>query len=114
MPRDIDAKTTRKALRKLRRAVKRAEEAGGLSAWEQEFAESVEERLEEYGSAFSDPEKGGRDDALSVMQALKVREIGAKGKAEARERRKPTSRRAGKGGGVRKRSTPRVRHVEDD
>jgi hypothetical protein len=71
----------RKALRRLERAIRSAETEGeGLSDWEAEFAQSVKERLETYGSAFNDPEKGNRDEALSILQAQKVREIANKAK----------------------------------
>ena len=56
MPRDVDEKKTRKALRKLRKAKERAEADGiELTEWEQEFVEGVDERLTKYGSAFADP-----------------------------------------------------------
>lgn len=71
----------RKAIRRLERAIRSVEDEGeSLSDWEAEFARSVKERLETYGSAFNDPEKGNRDEALSMLQAQKVREIARKGK----------------------------------
>lgn len=80
MPRDVDERKTRKALRKLRAAKTRAEAGTGpeLSEWEEDFLNSLEARLEQYGSAFSDPEKGDREEPLSVLQAMKVREIDKK------------------------------------
>ena len=55
MPRDIDDKKKRKALRKLRKAAERAEAEGGpgLSDWEKEFVDEVETRVEKFGSAFA-------------------------------------------------------------
>lgn len=87
MPRrDVPKAKTRRALAKLRRAVEAAEASGegnALSAWEQQFAASVEERLETYGSAFTDPAKGRSDEALSARQAAKLREIAKKAKTAA-------------------------------
>jgi len=80
MARDIEDKKTKKALRKLRKAKSRAEAENGpgLTDWEKDFFEGVEERLETYGSAFSDPEKGNLDEALSARQTHIVREIDKK------------------------------------
>ena len=49
-----------------------------VSGWEGEFLDSVETRLDTYGRAFADPEKGARDHALSVLQQRKLKEIRAK------------------------------------
>ncbi len=70
MPREIDERKKRKALRKLRRAALLAEQGLGppLSDWETQFLEEVEARIETYGSAFGDPEKGGSDEPLSALQ----------------------------------------------
>jgi hypothetical protein len=63
-----------------------------LSDWEGEFLGSVEERVKTYGRAFGDPEKGGAGEALSVMQAVKLKEIAAKAKGEKKPfRRRPKS-----------------------
>jgi len=80
MPRDVDERKTRKALRKLRAAKARAEAGTGpeLSDWEEDFLNSLEGRLEQYGSAFNDPEKGDREEPLSMLQAMKVKEIDKK------------------------------------
>ncbi|MFS2316896.1 hypothetical protein RMQ97_03055 [Maricaulis sp. D1M11] len=98
MPREIDDKQTRKALRRLARAKRAADEADGedkrLSDWEDDFLGSLEDRLETFGSAFNDPEKGNLDQALSSRQALKLREIEKKAKGKAR---KPMSRGSGFG-----------------
>ena len=95
MPRDIDERKKRKALRKLRRAALLAEQGLGpeLSDWEKQFLEEVEARIETYGSAFADPEKGGADEPLSALQTYKLREIDkkARGKTSAgfKSRRRP-------------------------
>ncbi len=39
--------------------------------------------MQTYGRAFADPEKGGVGQALSAMQARKLKEITAKAKGEA-------------------------------
>lgn len=69
----------RVALKALRKARLAAENSGvTLSDWEGEFLGSVEGRLETYGRAFGDPEKGGPNASLSIRQAVKVKEIAAK------------------------------------
>ena len=93
MPREIDDKKARKALRRLARAKRAAAESDAddtqLSEWEDEFLGSLEERLEKFGSAFNDPDKGNLDDALSGRQSVKLREIEKKAKGKGR---KPMSR----------------------
>jgi len=114
LPREVDDKKTRKALRRLARAKRAAEQSdtpdNQLSEWEDEFIGSLEERLDKFGSAFNDPDKGNLDDALSARQSLKLREIEKKAKGKGR---KPMSR----GNGF-KRKTPtrggRSRDINDD
>jgi hypothetical protein len=66
-----------------------------LSEWEGEFLGSVEERIKTFGRAFGDPEKGAAGEALSMLQTVKLKEISAKAKGEAR---KPwAARKAGRG-----------------
>jgi hypothetical protein len=75
------ARAKRAALKALKRARKASEEARvALSDWEGEFLGSVEGRVERYGRAFRDPEKGGTTSALSILQAQKLREIAVKAK----------------------------------
>lgn len=114
MPRKIDEKKTRKALRRLERAKRAAEQAGtpdvSLSEWEDEFLGSLEERLETYGSAFNDPGKGDTEEALSARQALKLREIEKKAAGKAR---KPMSQ----GTGFKRKTpgpSPRSREIHED
>lgn len=72
------------ALNALRRTRRTAERAGvELSDWEGEFLGSVEDRVKTYGRAFGDPEKGAPGQALSAMQARKLKEIAGKAKGEA-------------------------------
>ncbi|MEO0714971.1 MAG: hypothetical protein AAFY37_13790, partial [Pseudomonadota bacterium] len=80
MPRDVDERKKRKALRKLRRAAELAEAGLGppLSDWEREFLEEVQARIEEFGSAFADASKGQLDEPLSALQSAKLREIDKK------------------------------------
>lgn len=69
----------RAALNALKRTRRRAEKAGVvLSEWEDGFLGSVAERIETYGRAFGDPEKGAPGQALSALQARKLKEIVAK------------------------------------
>ena len=60
--------------------MRRAAETAGvtLSDWEGEFLGSVEERVVKYGRAFHDPEKGPLGSSLSVLQAVKLKEIAGK------------------------------------
>ncbi len=91
---DPKAQAKRAALNALKRARRAADKAGvELSSWEGEFLGSVGERLETYGRAFADPEKGAPGAALSARQGVKLREIVAKAKGEPRggnfRRRRP-------------------------
>lgn len=85
MPREVDERKKRAALRKLRRAAELAERGLGppLSDWEREFLEEVEGRIEKFGSAFADPMKGGEGEALSGLQQAKLREIDKKARGKA-------------------------------
>ncbi len=80
----------RAALKALKRARRAAEESGvKLSDWEGEFLGSVEERVATYGRAFHDFEKGAPGASLSVLQAVKLKEIGVKasGKKQGAKRK---------------------------
>jgi len=77
------------AKRKISRLHAKLKELGHISEFEDEFGESVLDRLEKYGSAFHDPEKGRAGDALSLAQRQvvnrmnkKVKELKAKQKAK--------------------------------
>lgn len=109
MPRDIDERKKRKALRKIRKAAMLAEQGLGppLSDWEKQFLEEVEARIETYGSAFHDPEKGAADEALSSLQHLKLREIDKKARGKAKSG-------FGSKGGFKRKSAPRVRQIDED
>ena len=58
-----------------------------FSEWEGEFLGSVEGRVETYGRAFGDPEKGPPGASLSILQSRKLKEIEAK----ARGKKRPNS-----------------------
>ena len=109
MPKDVDERKKRKALRKIRKAAMLAEQGLGppLSDWEKQFLEEVEARIETYGSAFHDPEKGAADEALSSLQHLKLREIDKKARGKAKSG-------FGSKGGFKRKSSPRVRQIDDD
>jgi hypothetical protein len=112
MSREIDERKKRKALRKLRKAAELAERGEGppLSDWEREFLEEVEQRIETFGSAFADPEKGNLEEPMSALQTRKLKEIDkkARGKDTGFKTRKPL--------GWKKKQdfTPRVRQLDDD
>lgn len=68
-------------LRALERAKKAAAEAGvDLSEWENDFIDSVSERVKTYGRAFADPDKGAMNGTLSLRQGIKLKEIRKKAK----------------------------------
>jgi hypothetical protein len=63
------------------RIIRRLRIAGvDVSDWEGEFLESVEGRVQTYGRAFADPEKGAPGHALSMRQSRKLKEILTKNK----------------------------------
>jgi hypothetical protein len=95
-PPDPRAQARKAALNALKRARRTADKAGiELSEWEGEFLGSVAQRIETYGRAFGDPEKGGAGQAMSVNQTIKLKEIAAKAKAKGE--RKPMKRGRGFG-----------------
>lgn len=61
-------RSARNAQRKLERLQRTLKDQGEISEFEDEFAESVSERLDKFGSAFQDREKGRPGDALSFAQ----------------------------------------------
>lgn len=107
MGRDVDPKKTRKALRIIRKLaaksaapetvdpetgeIKPGEGAVDYSQWENEFLTEVDKRLEKYGSAFNDLGKGRKEEALSNLQAVKLKEIAAK--ARGKTRKGPTTKK---------------------
>ena len=77
-------------MRALKKAQKAADVAGvKLSDWEGEFIASVSERVEKYGRAFRDAEKGNLGSSLSVRQAVKLKEIVGKASGKKSWQRKP-------------------------
>lgn len=93
-PPDRKAQAKRAALNALKRARRMAERAGvKLSEWEGEFLGSVEARVKTYGRAFGDPEKGDRNEALSALQAVKLKEIAGKAKGEKKPLKRGSFRR---------------------
>ena len=78
-PPDPRAQAKRAALNALKRAQRTAARMGvELSEWEGEFLGSVEDRIKTYGRAFGDPEKGAPGQALSMLQAVKLKQITVK------------------------------------
>jgi hypothetical protein len=92
-PPDRKEQAKRAALNALKRAKRMAERAGvKLSDWEGDFLGSVEDRVKTFGRAFGDPEKGEAGQALSNLQAVKLKEIAAKAKGREKTpwgRKKP-------------------------
>ncbi len=130
MSRDIDDRKKKKALRRLRRVrdalaaaeadgdVEAAEAARAqLSEWEDGFLGSVEERLNTFGSAFADPEKGALDEPLSRLQAAKLKELEdkAKGKETRPWKRTRFKQKPGKGFSSKRAAPPaNVRDIHED
>src|ERR1043165_2203631 len=101
MPREIDRQKTRKAQRPIRKlAAKRSRpdvvhpETGEIkpgdgsvdySHWETEFLTEVDQRLGKYGSAFANLSKGRKEEALSTLQTVKLKEIAAKARGKKRK-----------------------------
>lgn len=91
----VDPIITRAAIRQ----VAKAREANlsldeGLTNWEGEFLDSLEARLQQYGSAFNDPDLGAMCGALSLRQGLKLKQI--KQKAAPKKPTKATAKKATK------------------
>jgi hypothetical protein len=101
---DQRAQARRAALNALKRAKRAAARAGvELSDWEGEFLGSVEARIKTYGRAFGDPDKGAPGQALSMLQAVKLKEITVKaknGKQPMARKGMRTRRRFGAKGGA--------------
>ena len=116
MAREIDDKKKRKALRKLRKAAERAAAEGGpgLSDWEKEFVEEVEARVEKYGSAFADPDKGQLDEPLSALQTRKLKEIDKKSRGKDTGFKKKSGFKSSFKSKNKKAFTPRGRDIHDD
>ena len=94
---DRKAAAKRAALNALRRAKRAADKAGvELSDWEGEFLGSVEQRLNTYGRAFGDPEKGAPGAAMSVRQGVKLKEFSPKAQGKHRGKREEPGRRFGR------------------
>jgi hypothetical protein len=101
MGRDVDPKKTRKALRIIRKLaaksaapetidpetgeIKPGEGVVDYSQWENEFLTEVDKRLEKYGSAFHNLSKGRKEEALSNLQTVKLKEIAAKARGKKRK-----------------------------
>jgi len=94
-PEDRRKAAKRAALRALKKARRAAETSGvKLSDWEGEFLGSIETRVEKYGRAFRDPEKGGPGSSLSMLQAFKLKEIAGKASGKAKGwRRRPDGKK---------------------
>lgn len=101
MAREVDRRKTRKALRIIRKLaaegatpetidpetgeIKPGAGAVDYSQWESEFLTEVDQRLEKYGSAFADLSKGRKEEALSTLQTVKLKEIAAKARGKKRK-----------------------------
>lgn len=113
MSREVDDRKKRKALRKLRKAAELAEAGLGppLSDWEREFLEEVEQRIETYGSAFTDPTKGALEEPLSALQTQKLKEIDKKARGKGGGGFKPRKSLSSKKAPA---YTPRGRDINED
>ncbi len=131
-------RSARNAKRKLERLHRTLKESGEITDWEDEFSESVTERLDKYGSAFNDREKGRPGDALSFSQKRVLSSLNKKVKDAKKAKHQKRLNSEGEGGdqgeddiideprrtryksrnGFKSKGkpkfTPRVRHIEDD
>ena len=129
------ARSASNARRKIARLHDKLTELGHISDFEHEFGESVLERLEKFGSAFHDLEKGRAGDALSIAQKQvvasmnkKVKDLKAKQSAgelnsddpdsdyvRTADRWKTEARKTNGFKSKRKSNfSPRVRYIEDE
>jgi len=129
-------RAARNARRKLERLHRTLSDKGEITEFENEFGESVVERLDKFGSAFHDREKGRPGDALSFAQK---RVVAAMNKKVKELRKKPAEDKAAnydpdsdyvrtadrwknadkqRGSSFKHKKkpkfTPRVRNIEDD
>lgn len=126
------------AKRKIARLHAKLTELGHISEFEDEFGESVLERLDKFGSAFHDREKGRAGDALSIAQKQVVARMNKKVKDLRKKRAddseiladpdadyirtadrwkndaKDNRKRNGFKSNRKPKFEPRVRHIEDD
>lgn len=115
-------RAARNAQRKIDRLARKLSEQGKLTDWEEEFTESVGERLDKFGSAFQDPEKGRPADALSFAQKKVVAALNKKAKETKKsenvspepEEKPRKSLKAKTGFNKKNRFQPRVRDIHDD
>lgn len=117
-------RAARNAQRKLDRLARKLSEDGKLTDWEEEFTGSVKERLDKFGSAFHDPQKGRPADALSFAQKKVVAALNKKVKdikrsdrdADEAQSKNPKPRKGfkNKGGFKNKNYKPRVRDLHED
>ncbi len=75
------------ALRKIERLRKELDLLDDTTDWEAEFTDSITDRLDQYGSAFADPSKGGYGEALSYAQKVVINNMRAKARRLKREKR---------------------------
>ena len=108
-PRDKEVKAkarkAKAAKRKVQRLAAELTQKEDLTQWEAEFTQSLSERLDEFGSAFADPEKGGRGEPLSYGQKAIVRQLKKKAKGEGLKRSGFKSKAS--------KFTPRVRQLDE-
>ena len=109
-------RAARNARRKLERLHRALSEAGEISDFEDAFGTSVLERLEEFGAAFHDLEKGRPSDALSFAQKSVISAMNKKVKSlkKAPDNRPATKPRSSFKPKKSPKFTPRVRQIEDD
>lgn len=96
-------RAARNAQRKIDRLARKLSAEGMLTDWEEEFTGSVAERLDKFGSAFQDPEKGRPADALSFAQKKVVAALNKK----AKDAKKDINKDSGKIDKVSRETKPR-------
>jgi len=118
-------RSARNARRKLERLHRTLKESGDITEFEDEFSESVSERLDKFGSAFQDRQLGRPGDALSSAQKRVVAAMNRKVKDAKKASKNPNAlddeperhshssfkRSAFKS---KRKYTPRVRQLDED
>ena len=126
-------RSARNAARKLERLHRTLKENGEITDFEDEFADSVSERLEKFGAAFANPELGRPGDALSAAQKKVVAGMNRKvkdarkaakaerlGKTQDDDRPRSNSTFRNKGGfkqssfKSKSKYTPRIRQLDEE
>lgn len=84
-----NAALAKKAVRRAKRLIQMANQGArcATTSWETDFLEDIAGRIERFGAAFKDPEKGIGGNPLSFRQSAKMREISGAIKRKQKQNR---------------------------